>query len=577
MSAAETLRPAVRRIVDDLGDEDEDIATYAAMNVLRIREVTPEEIRALVPELRRTTSHESISVRFFSKKALNTVRHHMAKYPEFRAELESIRAETMGTSWIDLLAHLEEAETDKKLVVLDLLRDVPDPSLATATLEFTLREQDPFVLAEAVRVCGLVGDESHIGSLQKYLGHPDSRVRSNAAEALEEIGGKAVVKQILPLLDDEDNRVKATVAKLVAKYGEHNVLHALQDMLHSVELWMRESATYALGFVPYREAEELLLEALLDVNPEVQIKAISSLRALRSRRAKDYLETIVRQADGKLAEQAGAALAAISRDAQEYDYYDEANRHAESPLAARARQLRAQRQPGRPATGKQAAVQVDAEDLPEEEPKPQGFLARLKAKREEEKVLSMMREERELLEGELLQRRSELGRQVLEVYQGGEMDLAGMKELANDVKKIQYLIEMKESQKKEIEEEAQTTSFLDFIRESLLRFSREKQVESRVGSLHLRLMRKFGEIADLSIRAYGPDAVELMQFKELPKEIQRIRKRIQDIEEHTAAAEAAKVVETDAGQGSKSSGGSELVEDSTPPPPPPPAVEDDED
>ena len=562
----------MRRIVDDLRDEDEDIATYAAMNVLRIREVSPAEIRALVPELRQTTSHESISVRFFSKKALNTVRHHMAKYPEFRAELESIRAETMGTSWIDLLAHLEEAETDKKLVVLDLLRDVPDPSLASATLEFTLRETDPFVLAEAVRVCGLVGDESHIGSLEKYLGHPDSRVRSNAAEALEEIGGKAVVKHILPLLDDEDNRVKATVAKLVAKYGEHNVLHALQDMLHSVELWMRESATYALGFVPFREAEELLLEALLDVNPEVQMKAISSLRALRSRRCKDYLETIVRQADGKLAEQAGAALAAIARDPQDYDYYDEANRHAESPLAARARELRAQRSPRRPATGKQPAVEVAADAEPEEPPKPQGFLARLKAKREEEKALSMMREERELLEGELLQRRNDLGRQVLEIYQAGDMDLAGMKELANDVKKIQYLIEMKESQKKEIEEEAQTTSFLDFIRESLSRFSREKQVDSRVGSLHLRLMRKHGEIADLAMREYGADSVELMQFKELPKEVERIRKRIQDIEEHTAAAEAEKAADAsgEATPGSQPPPPAAADEEDEPPPPPPP-------
>lgn len=540
------LRPAIERIVSDLQGSDEDIATYAAMNVLRLKDMKPDEIRSLVPELRRTTSHESISVRFFSKKALNAVRHQMAKYPEFRHDLESIRVETMGTSWIDLLSHLEEAETDKKLVVLDLLRDVPDPSLANATVEFMNRERDPFVIAEAVRVCGMVGDESHIPRLEPYLTHPDSRVRSNAAEALEEIGGKQVMKQILPMLDDEDNRVKGTVAKLLAKYGEHNVLHALQDMLHSVELWMRESATYALGFVPYREAEELLLEALLDVNSEVQAKAIVSLRVLRSRRARDYLETIVRQADGKLGEVSAAALAAIARDPQEYEYFDEANRHAESPLAARAKKLREERQAGglRGEARGAAPAPAPEEEEPTPEP-PKGFLARLRARREEERMLAELREERALIEGDLLARRSEMGKQILEAYKAGDFQEPFMKDLQNDVKKILYLIDMKESQKREIEEEAQRSSFMDFVRESLMRFSREKQVESRVGSLHVRLLKKYGEIADRITMAYGGDSVELMQFRELPKDIARLQRRIAEIDAQANAA--SEEPETEAG------------------------------
>jgi HEAT repeat protein len=526
------FRPAIKRITSDLQDLDDDIATYAAMNVLRLKAISPEEIRALVPKLRATTSHPSISVRFFSKKALNTVRHHMARYPEFRTELETIRAETMGTSWVELLAHLEEAETEKKLVVLDLLRDVPDPSLASATIDFMERESDTFVIAEAVRVCGMVGDESHISEIEKYLSHSDSRVRSNAAEALDEIGGLQVMKQILPLLDDEDNRVKATVAKLLAKYGEHNVLHALQDMLHSVELWMRESATYALGFVPYREAEDLLLEALLDVNPEVQIKAVSSLKSLRSRRAKEYFETIVRQADGKLSEHAASALGAIAKGAREYDYFDEANRNAETPLAARARQLRKER-------GK-------AEHSPQEEPeaeahpkKPLGFLARMKAKREEERFLNELGEERSLIHNELLLKRSELGKQVLECYQSGDFQLPFLKDLHNDVRKVLYLIDLKEGQKQEIAEEAEKSSFLGFLRESLLRFSKEKQVEHRMGSLQVRLLKKYAEVGAKVAEHFGAESVELMQFRELPGEIQRLEKRLSEIEENFARAVGA--------------------------------------
>lgn len=540
MSSSPGIRPQVERILRDLQDEDEDICTYAAMNVLRLKEIKPDEIRELTPHLRDATSHESISVRFFAKKALNAVRHQMAKFPEFRTELESIRAETMGTSWLDLLSHLEEAETEKKLVVLDLLRDVPDVSLASATIEFMSRETDPFVLAEAVRVCGMVGEEHHLAHLQPYLAHPDSRVRSNAVEALDEIGGKSVMAQIVPLLDDEDNRVRATVAKLLAKYGEHNVLYALRDMLRSVELWMRESATYALGFVPFREAEDLLIEALLDVNPEVQAKAIASMKTLRSRRSREVLETVVRQADAKLGELAAAALAAIAKDPQDYQYFDEANKNSENPLAAKARELREARRSqseipnpaARPPEGDEPSL--DEASLEEEKSgftleKSLAFLGRFKAKREEEKFQHDLREERELLKGEIHQKKAELGKQILEVYRGGDFQSDQMRDLNNDIKKIQYLIDIKENQRKEIAEESQRSSFLDFVRESLLRFSREKQVENRVSTLHLSLQRKYAEICDCVMADYDAESVEMMQFKELPRELSRLEKRLFEI------------------------------------------------
>lgn len=531
------LRPAIKRIVRDLQDPDEDIATYASMNVLRLREVNPDEIRAVSPVLRDATTHDSISVRFFAKKALNALRHQMAKYPEFRVELDALRAETMGTSWIDLLANLEDAETEKKLVVLDLLRDVQDPSLASATLDFMQREGDPFVLAEAVKVVGAVGDERNLPGLEPYLSHSDSRVRSNTAEALEEIGGKQVMLAILPLLDDEDNRVKGTVAKLLGKYGEHNVLHALSDMIHSVELWMRESATYALGFVPFRESEDLLFEALLDVNPEVQAKAIYSLQLLRSRSAREYLETVVRQADPKLGEMASIALGKINQDPQDYPYFDEANRYSDTPLAQRLQAHRKSKKDDEPAPGEPGEGEEGAEGEVVE--KPQGFFARMRAKREDDKLKEMLKEERLGLDNELFLKRSELGRLALDIWRGGELaDLEFLKVLNNDVKKILYLIDLKESQKKEIEEEASRSSFLGFLRESLLRFSSEKRVESRVSSLQTRLMKKYAEVGDRVLGHFPIDAVELMQFKDLPLEIVKLRRRLGEVDKAAGVAPA---------------------------------------
>lgn len=520
--AKPAIRPAIKRILDDLADPDEDIATYAGMNVLRLREVTPEEVRALVPPLRGATTHASISVRFFAKKALNAVRHQMAKYPEFRSEVEAIRAETMGTSWADLLAHLEEAATDKKLVVLDLLRDVQDPSLGPAVIDFMGRETDPFVLAEAVKICGAVGDERILPELQKFLKNRDSRVRSNAAEALEEIGGKAVIAHIVPLLDDEDNRVKGTVAKLLAKYGEVNVLHGLADMLHSVELWMRESATYALGFVPFREAEDLLFEALVDVNPEVQTKAIQSIGQLRSRRGKDLLETIVRQADTKLGELAATALSKIAKDPKDYQYFDESNRFTE---AAATRPARGGKKGSKDQKPPPAAASPEAHAAEAAPGKAPGFLARIRARREEEKLKQLAGEERLLVESELAMKLTELGKLALDCWKGRELKL-DLKDLENDVKKVLYLIEQKASQKQEIEEEATKSSFFSFLPDFLARFTREKQVEDRMGSLQKRLEKKYSEIAEKVLAAYKLDDVEMMPFKDLPTEITKLRKRL---------------------------------------------------
>ena len=52
----EELRPSIKRILRDLLDEDDDIATYAAMNVLRLRTIQAQEIRKLVPVSFATSS-----------------------------------------------------------------------------------------------------------------------------------------------------------------------------------------------------------------------------------------------------------------------------------------------------------------------------------------------------------------------------------------------------------------------------------------------------------------------------------------------------------------------------------------
>ena len=91
------MRPQVARILRDMNHEDEDINTYAAMNILRLKQITEDELEAILPALRTSTSHASISVRFFSKKALNEVKLQMAKFPHFKETQDKIDVAPVAT------------------------------------------------------------------------------------------------------------------------------------------------------------------------------------------------------------------------------------------------------------------------------------------------------------------------------------------------------------------------------------------------------------------------------------------------------------------------------------------------
>ena len=492
------------------------------MSVLRLKEVNEGEIGKLLPALRDSTTSDSISVRFFSKKALNEIKLQMARYPTFRQEFDKLKQETKKSSWHNLLHNLEQEETDNKLVVLDYLRDVDDPLLPKALQEFIDEEKDPFVLAEAIKVLGIIGNREGVDFLEAYLSHADSRIRSNAVEAMVEIGGKEVMRSILPLLEDDDNRVKATVAKICSQHGEHQVVSTLASMLHSVEIWMRESATYALGYVPCGESVDLLLEAVCDVNPEIQRKAIEALGNLHAKRAREFLNTIVGSADPAIAAAAQEALAKIGRDPKAYSYFSLAHEEGQDPLEILA--IRRKRAKG----GQSAATAAEEESKEGSLASRAMKLVSTDASEIEETLAAMVTERGNLCE--------EVGIRALELYREGELKHSYLAEYSNEVKKLLYLIEQKESQKKDIKEETEKTTFLSFIKESVSRFTQEKQVDSRMEALKNQLRDTHRRLGDRLIK---DSSVELdgILFSDLPNKIAKLDRQVITLQKSLAASE----------------------------------------
>ena len=515
------IRPQIIRILRDIKSDDDDISTYAAMSVLRLKEVNEGEIAKLLPALRTSTTSSSISVRFFSKKALNEIKLQMARYPTFRQEFDKLKQETKKSSWHNLLTNLEQEETDNKLVVLDYLRDVDDPLLPNALMEFIDEEKDPFVLAEAIKVLGIIGNKDGVDFLEKYLSHADSRIRSNAVEAMVEIGGKEVMRSILPLLEDDDNRVKATVAKICSQHGETQVMSTLASMLHSVEIWMRESATYALGYVPCGESVDLLLEAVCDVNPEIQRKAIEALGNLQAKRAREFLNSLVGSADPAIVASAQEALAKIGRDPKTYSYFELRYEEGQDPLEILAKRRRGKG--GQSASGGSGADDGEA-SLASKAMK----LVSSDASEIEETLAAMLTERGNLCE--------DVGTRALELYREGELKHSYLAEYSNEVKKLLYLIEQKESQKKDIKEETEKTTFLSFIKESVSRFTQEKQVDSRMESLKNQLKDTHRRLGDRLIKDSSVELDSIL-FNDIPNKIAKLDRQVVTLQKSLAASD----------------------------------------
>ncbi|MBI2943459.1 MAG: HEAT repeat domain-containing protein [Candidatus Wallbacteria bacterium] len=525
------IRTQIKRIIVDIESPDEDIATYGAMSILRLKEISEAEILDLLPVLRRATTSPSISVRFFARKALNEVKLGMRRHPRLVAEMDKLREETSKGSWSELLDGLLQTPTEKKLVVIDLLKDVDDPKILPALLEYLGAERDEFVVAETIRVIGLLGHVAEIPLLEQYLKHRDSRIRSNAAEALEHIGGKAVVQSILPLLEDDDNRVKATVAKLLSKQGEPHVLSALSEMLHSVEVWMRESAIYALGYVPYQEAVDLLLEALVDVNSDVRVKAIESLSRLHARRAIDYLHAIAVGGDPAVSQAAASALRIIRAAPLDYEYLDPEN--ASRAATASGVRRRASTSGTRPAASRSGAWAAAAPPgAAEQAPRPAGrerrsFARRLfggGTRRAERSQVEALKAERDDI---LL----EIGKQVIALYHEKTFERQWLAAQDHEIKKIRYLIEQKESQREAIEKESHKITFIGFLREAVRFFTHEKQVGQRLDALNDRLAACYRQIGRrIADEPAGRGDLDTLQLKGLPDAVQRLDRELRELE-----------------------------------------------
>ena len=190
-----------------------------------------------------------------------------------------------------LLKHLGSLSEDKSLDVSFLSRKLLNkfqvllgkdfsipPTLGSEEVSYeSLRdEKDPLVLAGLLRQIPPTTELEDREILLGLLAHSDSRVRSNAVEAMDRDYHDSYHDPLFRRLSDRSNRVCANAAITLGKRDLDKVVPHLSSLLTHESLAMRESALYCLEILPWhKDFCHYIKDALLDPYIPVALRAVS--------------------------------------------------------------------------------------------------------------------------------------------------------------------------------------------------------------------------------------------------------------------------------------------------------------
>lgn len=270
----------IKRIID--GATDDEILKQAISDLVK---VPSEESIFILKGM--ATGGENSSIRYYARKALD--------YLEKNSEDKRTFRDFIDCDFKLLVKNLDSPDSSVRLNAAVAAFDANEDKLLPFCAERIKKEGDPFVIASLVKCIGKYGNKKIIPVIEPYLKSADSRIQANTIEALEMIGDISVYPLIIPLLQDVDNRVRANAIKALKNCIQVNVIDVLNEMAGSMEVWMRDSAAYALGEINNDASVKLLKKLLKDKSRNVRNTAHEALKKLSengSLQAESVLESI---------------------------------------------------------------------------------------------------------------------------------------------------------------------------------------------------------------------------------------------------------------------------------------------
>lgn len=107
------------------------------------------------------------------------------------------------------------------------------------------------------------------------LKHKDVAIRRDAVSILAEIGTDSI-EDLICMLGDPDDKVRATAAKAAGKAGHKQAIPHLLKALQDSYWGVRANAAFALGELDYLGGKDKVLEILGDEEHEFVLYAVDS-------------------------------------------------------------------------------------------------------------------------------------------------------------------------------------------------------------------------------------------------------------------------------------------------------------
>jgi HEAT repeat protein len=166
------------------------------------------------------------------------------------------------------------------LALREILQEGLAPVFEDELLAMTSCEDDLHVLATTLKSVGAIRTSGAMKVLMSFLNNHDSRVRTNAIEGLMHFAPSDYSAMVRPLLNDDNNRVRATACMSLKTDYPDEVIDVLEKMaLHGTEA-DKISAIYAIQDIASRELVSILASMCGDPSGKVRERAFTALSVM---------------------------------------------------------------------------------------------------------------------------------------------------------------------------------------------------------------------------------------------------------------------------------------------------------
>jgi len=176
---------------------------------------------------------------------------------------------------LEKTAHEEIGSIKRSLLHIERLESIAQKDAVIILID-SLREQVTEAKENVMSILAILcGNTKSIKSIIRNLHHPNRFSRANAIEALEQVGKKEIVKELIPLIETAQGGIKS-----VMPAGGQDALLSIQELLSSHYQWIRAAAVFALGQLQAVEQKTAIAQLVKDPYELARANAIEALRRM---------------------------------------------------------------------------------------------------------------------------------------------------------------------------------------------------------------------------------------------------------------------------------------------------------